>query len=44
MTVLRTLAIEVVRKMKIDNIVAKLELFQDKFEHLNLELKKVGVL
>ncbi len=41
---LRTLALELVRQMKVDNIAAQLELFQDDFPFLIITLKKLQFL
>lgn len=41
---LRTLVIEVIRKLDPINIVAQLELFQDNFEQLMTVLKDIGFL
>lgn len=41
---LRTLVIELLRVMDVKNNVAQLELFQDDFEQLFVNLKKIGFL
>lgn len=40
----RTLVIELLRLMKVENIVAQLELFQDDFKQLITILKNIGFL
>ena len=44
MTGLRTLVIEIIRKVKPNNIVAQLELFQDDFDQLMAVLKGIHFL
>lgn len=44
MASLRTLVIELVRKIQPHNIVAQLEFFQDNFEQLIIVLKNIGFL
>ena len=44
MASLRTLVIELIRKIKPVNIVAQLDLFQDDFDQLITVLKDIGVL
>lgn len=44
MAVLRTLVIEMLRVMNVENKVAQLELFQDDFNQLITALKNIGFL